>query len=307
MNAKRVFVMVATFFALLLLPGCSDGVIQPGGGTVRERVPIPSLVDQNGDDREDEPLVYEHRPDEFAADSGTMGERTGSVHDQPDETEVPVPGERMDPADRPPVDPGTSWMEPTGRVLPASTCHGRRLALAPEVAGWMRTGYQLWHLCYRTPSPMTSSDRLARERAERVSFGFFDERAHALRGVVTVPAPRTANPWTANVLVILAPPTRPFFSIENDYASGQRLGAVSEVRPNDDILTHGTVQMWRVAEDGTQMPSVPGVGVVCGYTELVHDPRGRTLFFVPHLACLGGFESCRLGAYDCRDMLALPL
>lgn len=201
-------------------------------------------------------------------------------------------------------DAGT-FIEPTARTLSPSACHGRRLRLSPDVQTSVRDGYSLWHLCYRTPTRSSSTDALANMRPVSVALSVFHEPSRTLRETMTVPAPASANPWTMNVLVILSPTTRPFFFFENRYPSDARLGVVSESRETGDPITHGQLQMWRVDTEGQQEASVPGVGIVC-HASSSADEAHRQMFFIPHLACLGGFESCRLATYDCRDMLSLP-
>lgn len=200
-----------------------------------------------------------------------------------------------------------AWTEPMARMISPSACDKRRLSLPSEVSAWAQNGYHLWHLCYRTPTPATSMHRLASERPQIVTTSFFHEPSQSRRDIISVSAPLMANPWVMNVLVALPLGARPFFFIENEYPSTERLGAASELRPHGDILTHGTWQMWRVSEDGRQEALVPNLNIVCGYTNLLRHDEPRQLFFIPHLDYLRGFESYPRGAYRCRDQLASPL
>lgn len=195
-------------------------------------------------------------------------------------------------------------MGPAGRALTTSVCDGQNLRLSPGAERYARSGYQLWHLCYRTPTRSTSTDALSTMRPTSVAVSVFHEPSRTLRETMTLPVTTSERSQMMDVLVILSANTRPFFFIENRYPSGATLGAVTESIETGDILMHGELQMRRVNAAGHQETTVPGVGVLCAVTHSTN--MRRELFFIPYLACLGGFESCRLGAYDCRDLLSLP-
>jgi len=195
-------------------------------------------------------------------------------------------------------------MEPVGRALVMDACDGQNLHLSQELERYARAGYQLWHLCYRVPTRSSSTDALSTMRPTSIVTSVFHEPSRTLRETMTVPVTALDQSQTMNVLVVLSANTRPFFFIENRYPSGATLGAVTESSETGDIITHGELQMRRVNAQGHQETTVPGVGVVCRVTNSTHTQH--ELFFIPYLACLGGFESCRLGAYDCRDLLSLP-
>lgn len=195
---------------------------------------------------------------------------------------------------------------PFGRTLDATTCGEPSLHLASELERYARDGYELWQLCYRTPTPQTSPDVRASSQPESMVISVVHEPSRTLREVLAVPRSSFDRTQTASILLVLPPQTRPFFFLENRYGSRGSLGAVSESEETGDPISHGELLLWRLQADGSREASVPGVGVVCALTTPTRE-ASRILFFVPHLACLGGFESCRLNRYDCRDLLSLPL
>lgn len=266
---RRILLMVCVFFSVLLFSGC--GFTPPAG----ERRDASTLSDGRWDANASLPL---QRIEQWSGYDLPL--RLGSVRD------------------------GGVESEPVGRALTTSVCDGQNLRLSPEAERYARSGYQLWHLCYRTPTRSTSTDALATMRPASVVVSVFHESSRTLRETMTVPVTTSERSQMMNVLVILSANTRPFFFIENRYPSGATLGAVTESTETGDILTHGELQMRHVNAAGHQETTVPGVGVVCAVTHSTN--MRRELFFIPYLACLGGFESCRLGAYDCRDLLSLP-
>lgn len=197
------------------------------------------------------------------------------------------------------------WMQPTVRRLSANTCNERMLELSPELVTWARLGYSLWHICYRTPSRATSQHPLALRRSESVTLVYFDDSAHALREVGEVMAPRAADPWTVNVIVVMPPTVRPFFNLENRYSSTEHLYAAQAVRWNDDITMHGQLQIWRVDALGGQAPAPPAI--VCLHISIVTGVEGRQYFFVPEPACPDGFKACHLHGHICRDLIPRSL
>ncbi|GEM_PF-5001417 len=198
-----------------------------------------------------------------------------------------------------------NWMEPTVRWLAPNTCSDRPLRLSPEVLGWARDGYLLWHICYETPSATSSQHPFALRRPTQTALTFFHEPSQTSRDILHIFAPRGTAPWTVNALVVLPPNTRPLLNLENRYANGDHLYAIQPLRWNEDIEIHGTLQLWRVHPDGMQALSVPGI--LCMYVSPRDIVTGRTFFLMPHTACPDGVESCRLSAYECTDLFGSPL
>ncbi|MFA6429896.1 MAG: hypothetical protein WCV84_05375 [Patescibacteria group bacterium] len=189
-------------------------------------------------------------------------------------------------------------------VISASQCHGRNMAATNTFVGYARDGLSVWHLCYRTPSTDTSSlppDQ--RPRSSRVLFYWYNTILRAYQEVGAVDAPRTANPWTANLLIALPhgrPATFNAGNIRTGMAADYLYAVQENVLPNGALELNGQMQVWRVNADGTQTVAAPAL--------LCRDPASRNnavasrSFFRPNLDCTApvSLASCAPVEHDCR-------
>lgn len=181
-------------------------------------------------------------------------------------------------------------------ALPATFCADRRLSLSDEWRRLMSEGARVWHVCYQTPSRMTSRHPLATERSERVDARVYHPET-GWRTVGSFLPPRTANPWTVSFLLLVQTGEAPRLNLFNRYVEERELAAVSSLDGIAFPTVHGTMRLWEVAGMGEQTP-VP-LRPICW-----HRVRaGQPAFFLPDLRCTTRnrlwCEEERL--YDCRD------
>lgn len=303
----RTFIVIVCAFLSVFLTNC-------GPQTVSAEVdrPLrpsePRLISETLPSTSEARLLYRHDPTSAPwpwDDLPLQADVGGAEEAEPANGAPPPIDDLPDASINPPDVRGNVWMEPTLRLLAANTCNDRPLRLSPSVQRFATAGYALWHVCYETPTSVTSQHPFATERPTQIVFHFFHESSQTLREIARVAAPRGTMPWTVNALVILPPGTRPLLNLENRYANGDHLYAIQPLRLNEEIQMHGVLQPWRVNPDGTQTLSVPGV--LCMYVSPANIVMGREYFFVPHTNCPNGVESYRLNAYECSDLFASPL
>lgn len=204
-------------------------------------------------------------------------------------TEAPVP--RAADASIPGV---TELNAPVTVLLDPITCHGRSLAHGREALELLDQGMIVWHLCYKTPTPMTSPHELASERAERVLLRIATTGSDHL--LLVAPAPTSANPWTVSLLVALPVGMAPAFHGTVEYAHGRRLELVGADDTQEAPDIHGEMRTWRVRRSGSQDPFFPAR--ICQRPTAL-TPDGA--FFLPLDTCPG--TTCPLlHGLACRDL-----
>lgn len=184
-------------------------------------------------------------------------------------------------------------------VLAPTTCHGRTLRLPDS---FRQRGLTAWHLCYVTPDPRDRGD--AGEMAVRpasVRFEVGRDTGFELEPVVSVLAPRTANPWTASVALALPdtilvprfnvrqelplPSTGFLWALDTDGAGGLR--------------SRGLLRAWRVGPDGqqTEVTLEQRFAACGGLVGPTGFPSGN---YVPQGMCPAAIMSCPPHRYHCQ-------
>lgn len=179
-------------------------------------------------------------------------------------------------------------------LLDPISCHGRSLVHGREVLDSLDQGMLIWHLCYKTPTPMTSPHALATERAERVFLRVAIPGGDHL--LLVAPAPVSANPWTVSMLVALPVGMAPAFHGTVEYSHGRRLELVGADDTQEAAEIHGEMRTWRVRQSGSQDPFFPAR--ICQRPTPL-TPEGA--FFLPLDTCPG--TTCPLlRGLACRDL-----
>ena len=173
---------------------------------------------------------------------------------------------------------------PVGALLAPSLCRGDRLTVPSAIREAMSQGLMVWHFCYKTPTASSSNSPLAHQRPTTVSALVM--RADSTDEVVRGDAPMSANPWTFNILVALAPQALPLFNFRNMYRDGTGLLALDGMNV-DFPQQNGTVQSWYVADDGTQSSTPPSYAC-----RDIHAPSRQPTGLVPGAACSEGPWGC---------------
>lgn len=185
------------------------------------------------------------------------------------------------------------------RVLAPSTCHGRTLRLPDE---FYQRGMTPWHFCYVTPDPRLRSDAgPSVVRPTAVSFHLERGVGFALETMVSVPAPRTANPWTASVAVALPDTiTVPRFNVQQILPS--EYSGILWALDNDDrggLRQLGHLRAWRVGPNGeqTEVPLDMQFSICGGTMGPTGFPAGD---YVPEGLCPDVLRRCPPHLYHCR-------
>ncbi len=276
MRRKPVYVAITIFcFILAFTPSCTpvqlhqlqiDGrapVVNDGSTSIITDAESSSMMDTGSSSATD-------------SNNSTMAE-TGV----PDVTETITPN-------------ATEAHTPVTVLLDPITCHGRSLVHGREVVELLDRGMLVWHLCYKTPTPMTSPHELATERAERVFLRVAVPGGDHL--LLVTPAPAIANPWTVSALVALPVGMAPAFHGTIEYAHGRRLELVGADDTQEAPEIHGEMRTWRVRRSGSQDPFLPAR--IC-LRPTILTPDGA--FFLPLDACPG--TTCPLlQGLSCRDL-----
>lgn len=143
---------------------------------------------------------------------------------------------------------------PSGEVLvmpiESSRCRDGTLRLP---AAFSAPDLQVWHICYTTPDP---HDVGYPGRSSALTFTLVTELTPpALRQeILTVSAPRTANPWTAGMVIGIPRITHvaPQINARLELGMGTGAWAVASNPIGTDLVQIGSFRIWRVNPDGRQ-------------------------------------------------------
>lgn len=179
-----------------------------------------------------------------------------------------------------------------GFLLSPWACGELRPTL-PEEALDYEEGYTLWHLCYATPTTLTSRSATARQRPTSVTVSLLGLDGE--RELIRVAETSTLDPWLVNVLIAVPNGQAAAFKIMNAYADGEHL-LMFEGHDRRFPRPNGNVRIWRVQAGHTQQEV--SVRLVCRSRE---RPESDRACFVPDLACAKGTNDCHLlHGLDCR-------
>jgi hypothetical protein len=183
-------------------------------------------------------------------------------------------------------------------VLAPTTCSDRRLHL-PAVH--LAPDRDLWHLCFVGPANRERQLLPVHDRPVEYAFTRWMGTREPPTDLGRAMAPRTADPWTASVLISVpkTPAAYPFFNVRMVTAAGDLWATVPDPMTGVESA-HGALRLWRVASDGTQMalttrllPATCDLSVEPGF--------GPRTTFVPELTpcppdlwgCLPLRDACR--------------
>lgn len=219
------------------------------------------------------PGCSDEHQDPFASFADAADSRTNTDHD---ETNVDASQNKKELA-------LTSSNVIVAKLAP-QTCHGNRLTIPMEFRDASASGLTIWHLCYKTPSALTSESPLARRRPTMVTVQLVFP--HSATDLLQSEPPVVANPWTTSLLVALPVNWTPLFNFTNTYVDGSLLQALDGQAPSFPVQ-NGGIQAWRVHTGGTQ--TVTTLNTAC---RSVDRPSRQFAGLIPDDACHEGLGPC---------------